>query len=183
MATLDLDEARTAVQALPWVATAAVRRHWPGRVIVTVAERRPVAVVAAVGESSVVVDRHGRQLAVVDEDSFSELPLITGLAPKPDPGATLGGDADAPLELAGLLPQAVPGEATEVTVVEGSLEVRLLGETTDGTLVRFGQFDRLVDKVTALAALVDAGVVDEAGSPLVVDVRVPDAPVLTRAES
>lgn len=182
MATLDIGAAGAGVEALPWVATATVTRHWPDTVVVTVAERRAVAVVVAGGGSQVVVDRSGRQLAVVDDGAFPELTSIRGLAVLPEPGAPLGGEAEAALELASLLPQALPGLATELALVDGELEVRMLQGSASETLVRFGEADRLADKVTALAALVDGGVLAEVPPPLVVDVRAPDAPVLTRTK-
>lgn len=181
LARLDIGQAGAAVENLPWVATATVTRSWPDSVVVVVTERRPVAVVATADGSRVAVDPEGRQLAVVDESAFPELVGIAGLAPEADPGATLAPEAAAPLELAGLLPRAVPGLSSEIAVVEGELEVRVLGRAGEEVLVRFGDGDRLADKVTALAALVDAGVVAEGPGPLEVDLRVPDAPVLTRA--
>lgn len=40
---LDIDRIRTAVEAMPWVATAHVRRMWPGRVMIDVEEHEPAA--------------------------------------------------------------------------------------------------------------------------------------------
>lgn len=182
MATLDLGAAGAAVEALPWVATATLTRYWPGRVVVTVAERRAVAVVAAGGQRGVVVDSSGRQLAVVEDGAFPELALITGLAAQPDPGASLGGEADAALKLASLLPEALPVLPTELALEDGELEVRMRQGSGRETLVRFGEADRLADKVAALAALIDAGVLAEVPPPLVVDLRAPDAPALTRTK-
>ena len=180
MATLDIGQADAGVEDLPWVATATVARRWPSSVVVVVTERRPMAVVVAADGSRVAVDAEGRQLAVVEEGAFPGLVGITGLAPRADPGAGLGRDAAAPLELADLLSDAVPGLTSELAVVEGELEVRLLGGAGAEVLVRFGDGGLLADKVTALVALIDAGVVAEGPAPLEVDVRVPDAPVLTR---
>ena len=181
MATLNIGQADAAVEDLPWVATATVARSWPNSVVVVVTERRPVALVVAADGSRVAVDAEGRQLAVVGEKGvFPELVEITGLAPRADPGAALGREAAAPLELADLLADAVPGLTSELAVVEGELEVRLLACAGEELLARFGNGGLLSDKVTALAALIDAGVVAEGPRPLEIDVRVPDAPVLTR---
>ena len=180
LATLDIGQAGAGVEGLPWVATATVTRSWPDSVVVVVTERRPVAVVTTADGSRVAVDGQGRQLAVVDDSAFPELVGISGLAPDADPGATLGLEAAAPLELAGLLPRAVPGLRSELAVTGGELEARVLGRAGEEVLVRFGDGDRLADKVTALAALVGAGVLGEGPGLLEVDLRVPDAPVLTR---
>lgn len=180
MVTLDLDGARTAVEALPWIATATVTRSWPGTVSVAVTERLPLAVVATIDGGWVVVDRDGRMLAVVDEEDFADLARIVGLASQPRPGGALGEEAVAALELAGLLPATVPGVVPVVAVVDGALHVTLPRGSRGGTLVRFGGPDRVADKVDALAALVDGGVLSEDSLPLVIDIRVPDAPVLTR---
>jgi cell division protein FtsQ len=42
--TLHLAEARLAFEAIPWVASASVRRVWPDRLVVTVIERRAVGI-------------------------------------------------------------------------------------------------------------------------------------------
>lgn len=181
MLTLDLAGAAADIEAQPWVATATVTRHWPGDVVVTVTERQPQAMVATRKGRWVVVDRDRRQLAVVDEGAFPELARIVGLAPDAEPGALVGEEAGAALELAGLLPAVVPGVVPEVKVAPGGLEVSMSGGGGgEPPLVRFGGPTRLADKVDALAALVDADVLDEIPPPAVVDVRVPDAPVLTR---
>lgn len=182
MVALDLAAAAEAVEALPWVRTATVARRWPGYVTVTVAERRPVAVVTAVEGSRLAVDGDGRLLAVVDDGAFPELPRLVGPTPPTDPGATLGRPAHAALRLAELLAVAVPSLASEVTVAEGELEAHLRMATGESTRVLLGREEGLADKVVALAALVDAGVLQSTPAPSVVDVRVPDAPVLTRSQ-
>ncbi|MDN5872871.1 MAG: FtsQ-type POTRA domain-containing protein [Sinobacteraceae bacterium] len=53
---VDLAALRSRVDALPWVASASVTRHWPGAVEVTVVERQPIA---RWGKRS-LLDRHGR---------------------------------------------------------------------------------------------------------------------------
>lgn len=180
MVSLDLGTATEAVEALPWVESAIMARRWPGVVTVTVAERRPVAVVVAVDGSSVAVDGEGRLLAVVDDHTFPELPRLVGLDAIADPGAMLGDRADAALTLAGLLAHAVPALASEVAVVDGHLEVVMRVSNSETTSVLFGRDDGLADKVAALATLVDAGVLESTPVPSIVDLRVPDAPVLTR---
>lgn len=180
MLTLKLSRAAAAVEALPWVATATVTRHWPGGVGVTVTERRPLAVVAGTDGEQVVVDGDGRQLTFADDGAFSELTRIDGLDVEPQLRAALGEEAGPALELARLLPAALPGVVGQVAATDGGLEMTLAQEAGEDTLVRFGGSSRLADKVNALAALVDADVLAGSPPPSVIDVRVPDAPVLTR---
>lgn len=179
--TLELSRAADAIEALPWVATATVTRHWPGEVSITVTERRSLAVVAGTDGAGVVVDGDGRQLARADEAGRSELVRIVGLDVEPRLGATLGKEAGAALELVGLLPASLPG-VVQVAVTDGGLEMTLAHDTGEETTVRFGGSSRLPEKVRALVALVDAEVLVVSPAPQVVDVRVPDAPVLTRTE-
>ncbi len=182
MLTLDLARVTAAVESLPWVERATVTRRWPGTLGVTVTERQPLAMVVARDGRSVVVDRSGRQLVVVDGEAAPELTRIDGLDFEPAPGATLGRDVPAALELIQLLPAGLSAGASRVTTTEGGLELFLEGETGNQTRVRFGGPSRLTDKMDALVALVDAGVLTEAIGRLEIDVRVPDAPVLTRSE-
>jgi len=182
MITLRLGRAAAAVRALPWVETATVVRHWPGRVGVTVTERRPLALVAADGGDWVVVDGAGRQLALGDERVFPELARVVGLDPRPQLGATLGAEAFPALELADLLSTRLPGVVAEVAVTEGGLDLALPARSGPGVRVRFGDRSGLAEKVDALASLLEAGVMAESPSPREIDVRVPDAPVLTRSE-
>lgn len=65
------------VEALAWVRKAAVRRDFPNRVVVSVAEREPFAI--AVVEGLQYLDRTGRVLGPVRPGSPVDLPFITGL--------------------------------------------------------------------------------------------------------
>lgn len=179
MVTLGLAGAADEVEALPWVATATVTRAWPGEVSVTVTERRPLAMMSTAGGGWLVVDGKGRHLALADERDFPDLARIVGLDPRPQPGATLGQEALPSLELTGLLAASLPDVEAQVAVDEGGLDLSLSSEGGERVLVRFGDSSRLADKVDALTALVDADVLAGAQA-LVVDVRAPDAPVLTR---
>ncbi|MBA2437670.1 MAG: FtsQ-type POTRA domain-containing protein [Acidimicrobiia bacterium] len=179
MVTLKLSRVAAVVEALPWVATATVTRHWPGEVVVEVSERRPLAVVAGTDGSWVLVDGDGRQLAFADDGALPDLARIVGLDVEPQLGTTLG-EAGAALELARLLPTALPGVVAQMAATDGGFEMTLAQRAGEATLVRFGDSARLAEKVDTLTALVDAGVLATSPPPSVIDVRVSDAPVLTR---
>jgi cell division protein FtsQ len=189
MVTLRLDQAAADVEELPWVATATVERRWPGTVTVSVTERRPVAAVAvpaagsgrdlAAGPSWILVDDQGRQLAVVSSPE-PELGSIEGGDEEPRPGNQVGPVTAGALQLLVELRAAVPSEPARVVVTpDGSLQAVVGDGNGAEWQVRFGAPVRLADKVLALRTLVERGALAGAAAGVVVDVRVPEAPVLT----
>ena len=191
MASLDLGAAGRAVERVPWVASATVERQWPGTVSVKVSERTPVALVRAQEGRWVVVDTQGRQLTVVGDDdlaalgdiagggAMSGLPRIEGLDAIASAGDELGARATGALQLSQRLAVAALSPAPRVEVQpNGALEASIESAGAGEVRVLFGRPERLGDKVVALATLL-AELDDRPGSVLL-DVRVPEAPVLTR---
>ena len=187
MVRIELERAAAAVEALPWVATATVERSWPGTVVVSVVERRPVATVSVTqGEGAdsaprwMLVDDQGRLLAFVD-DPPPELARIDGTTGRARPGAQVGPGVAGALELLARLQATLPGRPPPKVAVGpgGSLEAVVWSDSGTERRVHVGAPVRLADKVLALRTLVEHGALDEAAPGLVVDVRVPDAPVLT----
>lgn len=78
---VDLDSAKTAIEAQPWVERATLERRLPDRVIVHVTEHEPVALL--VDQRYHLVDAQGRAFKVLDNqdpvDALMKLPLVTGL--------------------------------------------------------------------------------------------------------
>jgi cell division protein FtsQ len=93
MLRVDPGRIRSRVAALPAVAGVSVDRDWPNRLIITVTERRPVAVVSRPGGAE-LVDASGVAFATAVDAPPGLLPLVLGAAV---PGA---GDADARAALA-----------------------------------------------------------------------------------
>ncbi len=197
LATLDVDRVDAAVAAVPWVATATVSRAWPGSVRIEVRERRPVAVALVPDGTAVLVDAE-RQLAIGELEGRHDLPRLVGAVGQALPGAPLGAGASGALELAVLLDDvAVEGGEPEIHVDgQGGLDVVFPSAGVGpAPRVRFGRPVDLDDKVRTLRALLQSGALAEgegAGSAfaatapglddgLVVDVRVPSAPVATSA--
>lgn len=189
MVTLRLRRAVAAVEALPWVATATSERRWPGTVVVSVVERRPVASVAVAQPGArtaptwMLVDDHGRLLAPVQEPP-QELARIDGAGEEARPGAQVGPAAAGALELATRLQAALSGPPPSVAVgPDGSLHAVVRPDVGADIRVQVGEPVRLPDKVLALRTLVEQGALDGAAPGVVVDVRVPEAPVLTDGDT
>jgi len=178
MLDIGLGRLRTELEALPWVATASVRRQWPTTVDIRLTERVPIAVAANATGGAALLDRSGRVLAEAGTGPAG-LPAITGLARVGTPGSFVPeapGVNDA-LVLAAALPGAdvaTPSQITAIVVAGGNLDLTLSG----GATVVFGTADDLSDKLLALHTVLQR--VDLQGI-VRIDLRLPDAPVLTHA--
>ena len=79
MLSVDLEAWKASLKASPWVADAAIRRVFPGRVAVAVVERMPIGI-GRLGDALFLVDRQGN---LIDEygPNYAELdlPILTGL--------------------------------------------------------------------------------------------------------
>jgi cell division protein FtsQ len=172
MTDLDVDRARTAIAALPWVDTVQVRRKWPGTVDVDITERRAVAALATDEGAWLVLDATGR---VLDEAAArpADLPALATLGPAVAPGGSVP-VAEPALALSGYItPDLRAWFVTIVTNPDGTLEADLSG----GIRVVFGSQAHLRDKTIGLATVltrVDLSNLDR------IDLTVPSSPVLTR---
>lgn len=174
--TADVAGAARALSRLPWIATADVRRSWPGTIEVRVVERVPVAAIAAVGGGWVVVDAGGRQLAKQDAPAL-ELVRVAGRPLRHAVGTAVGDQHRGAIDLAAGLP---PSLRTSVAALwpkrDGTIEATLALPGADGVVVRFGTTSQLEAKLVSLAAVLER--VDLA-AVRVIDLRVPGAPALT----
>lgn len=186
LATLDLDPVRMAAEAVPWIDTAVVSRAWPGTVAIEVSERVPLAEARLPGGRMVLVDAE-RQLALMDEEQDRDLPIVVGAIAEARPGAPLDDIASGALELAMRLGRSGDvlgagggrGGAPEIVLSEdGTLDINLFLEDAGEVQVRFGHPVDLDDKIRAAAALLESQALSGLESA-VVDVRVPEAPVIT----
>ncbi|MDA1131793.1 MAG: FtsQ-type POTRA domain-containing protein [Proteobacteria bacterium] len=86
----DPARARARLEAIGWIAAAEVRKELPGRIRVSLRERRPFAIWQRDGALS-VIDREGEILAVENVGRFDQLLMVVG----PDAAANAGALIDA----------------------------------------------------------------------------------------
>jgi len=169
MIGLSLTRSARAIERLPWIATARVRRSWPDTVIVTVTERVPVAVVV-----TDLVDASGRVLSPAP--AFAPLLPVridTGATapPVPPPGATIPGVYRPGVDVAASMPAALRARVAAVLVrPDGTVRLAL----TAGTSALLGDGSNLAAKFEALLTILERVQVGRAP----IDVSVPSAPVL-----
>jgi cell division protein FtsQ len=157
------------VARLPQVASVEVTRGWPGTVVVTVAERVPVAVVVQ-GGTRQLVDAGGVVFDTITGDAPAGVVPLDVRDPGPDDAATT-----AALGALTALPRDVRAQVTGLAAHTAD-DVTL--SLTDGRSVLWGSADRTERKAEVLGALleqIDSGALDPAGT---LDVSTPDSVVL-----
>jgi cell division protein FtsQ len=169
MITLDLRRSAAAIERLPWIATARVRRSWPDTVIVTVTERAPVAIVV-----SDLVDASGRVLSPapgfapllpVRIDAGAKAPAV------PPPGDSVPAVYRPGVAVAAAMPPSLRADVTAVLVrPDGTVRLAL----ANGSSALLGDTSALAAKFEAVLTILDRVQVGRAP----IDVSVPSAPVL-----
>ena len=171
MVDIDAGAAAARIERLRWVASARVTRDWPSTVRIEVVERTAVAAIAVGDGAWAPVDRHGRVLDVSPERP--PLPALMGIAPLAADAPVAPPASRAALSIIAAMPADLARHVAGVSTTPGGLEVALHG----GGVVRLGPPTEVPAKLAAVAVLLER--VDPA-AVATVDVRVPDAPVLTR---
>jgi cell division protein FtsQ len=169
---VDLGAAGARVASLPWVEEVALRRQLDGTVSIDVMERIPVAQLAG-PDGLVLVDRTGRVLGAAAEADAAASIQLTGLPAAPAPGHYLSDDAASALALVERLATAVPGAVATIDVQD------LSGTLAQGGVVRLparGPIGATATSLRTVLAQVDLTCL------AVLDLRLPEHPVLTREE-
>lgn len=169
MIDVNVAAAARAIEALPWIATATVQRHWPDGVSVQVREHRAVAVVAQ-GTQLAELDRAGRVLAVASS-APSGLPHVVSVGVPGAPGTTLKAarhclivTASLPVAFASMVSSLSPSNG-------GGVDIAL----NNGVDVVLGSPTQLPAKYEDIASLL-AGAALVPGD--VIDVSVPASPTV-----
>lgn len=162
-AALDTGAATSRVAAIPQVASATVRRDWPGTVVITIVERVAAALVPD-ARGYEVVDGGGVVFGQVSA-ATKGLPVITVSAPAK-------ADEVVPGALAAL--RALPTDVTrEITAITASDPYTITLRFTDGATVNWGGGDDAADKARDLLALL------RIGGGRHYDVSAPEAPAMS----
>jgi len=172
---IDVDPAAAAakVEALPWVARAAVVRHWPDAVTVTVTERVALGSVARPGGNVALVDASGRVLAWQPGPAVG-VALSVPVAPG-RPGTDLAA-ADRPALVVGaaLAPALLERVQSLRLGPGGDVVLSLSGRLT----VDLGTDSQLGAKLASLSAVLEEA---HPVGPAVIDLTIPDQPAVGAA--
>lgn len=170
---LNMRRAERGIERSPWVARAEVVRRWPGTVAVKVIERRPVAAVAgAEGWSLVAADGY---VVATGPDQPAGVPVVAGIELPGPPGVLVKASSRPAIAVAAALTSAVRDRvATVEATAAGEVDLLLLAPKAR---VRLGSADRLDAKLLAVETVL-AKV--STARLLVLDVRSPETPVVTR---
>jgi len=121
LAALDACDAREALQKLPWVETAKVRKVYPGKLEIALHERRAFAIWQT-GTTLSLIERDGRVIGAYAGSGFNSLPLVVG------PGAAT---AAAPfMEILSAYPSFASQVKALIHVGERRWDVRLANGVT-----------------------------------------------------
>ncbi len=171
MVDIDVDNVRSQLMALPWVADVSVRRDWPATVQIALTERQASAVVVAPG-GFVLMAEDG----VVLESAavpVPGLPVIVIPDGPLEPG-TVRVDAGPALIAASLMSPDLAAWIERIVVsATGALTVDLVGSAT----AELGRPDDPAGALIGLATILGRV---ELGCIRTIDLTVPDAPVVTR---
>jgi cell division protein FtsQ len=166
----------SAVEALPWIDSATVSRHWPEGLTVSVTERTPVGEVALAGGRVALLDATGRVLEIVPVSAVPEGMLtLDDVGHVPRPGAALDATGIDIVGLAAAVPRTI---RPLVKFVGTSRSDGLILMLDAGPEVVIGPRTDLAAKFVGLATLLAARprTVD---ASRVIDLRVATSPVLT----
>ncbi len=176
---ISVDPGATArrVDALPFIASAHVHRHWPDGVTISVTERVPRLVMAGPGASWSVLDAHGRTLDVeaAPPPGLPALAVVTagGAVHPARVGGTLTPAGSFGLIVCRTLPPAFSAQVVSVTeAADATVSLRL----NSGITVLLGTDTDMEAKYEDVAAIIAHASLHGATT---IDVTVPESPTVT----
>ncbi|MBX2829823.1 MAG: FtsQ-type POTRA domain-containing protein [Rhodospirillales bacterium] len=158
--TFDVDAARERIEELSWVRTATVERQLPDTLIVSVVERKPLALWQTEDRGHVLIDGDGEQLQNYELGDYLDLPVLVG--------------GDAPQHAAEMLAtiQTIPHLYGQVTGAQRIGQRRWNIQLSNGMFVRLPEQN--MDKAWQRLEILDREHSLLERDVLIVDLRLPD---------
>jgi cell division protein FtsQ len=168
--TVDTNAAQKLLETDPWIESVRIKTYLPGRAVIEVNERVPVAWFLGVDNQGRVIDQDGRVLAVVNGRP-TEYMLIDGIGPNLIAGAMASESYKAAAQLAMSLPDEIRPVVKNMGV-NGPNQVTMTLIT--GAVVKFGEPVDLRNKLVNVVVVLRrqdinqiAGIDVSSGTPVV----------------
>ncbi len=168
--TVDTNAAQKLLETDPWIESARIKTYLPGRAVIEINERVPVAWFLGVDNQGRVIDQDGRVLAVVNGRP-TEYMLIDGIGPNLIAGAMASESYTAAAQLAMSLPDEIRPVVKNMGV-NGPNQVTMTLLT--GAVVKFGEPIDLRNKLVNVVVILRrqdinqiAGIDVSSGTPVV----------------
>ena len=168
--TVDTNAAQKLLETDPWIESARIKTYLPGRAVIEINERVPVAWFLGVDNQGRVIDQEGRVLAVVNGRP-TEYMLIDGIGPNLIAGAMASESYTAAAQLAMSLPDEIRPVIKNMGV-DGPNNVTMTLLT--GAVVKFGEPVDLRNKLVNVVVILRrqdinqiAGIDVSSGTPVV----------------
>jgi UDP-N-acetylmuramate dehydrogenase len=168
--TVDTNAAQKLLETDPWIESVRIKTYLPGRAVIEINERVPVAWFLGVDNQGRVIDQDGRVLAVVNGRP-AEYMLIDGIGPNLIAGAMASESYKAAAQLAMSLPDEIRPVVKNMGV-NGPNQVTMTLLT--GAVVKFGEPVDLRNKLVNVVVILRrqdinqiAGIDVSSGTPVV----------------
>ena len=168
--TVDTNAAQKLLETDPWIESVRIKTYLPGRAVIEIQERMPIAWFLGVDNQGRVIDQDGRVLAVVNGRP-TEYMLIDGTGPNLIAGAMASESYAAAAQLAMSLPDEIRPVVKNMGV-NGPNQVTMTLVT--GAVVKFGEPVDLRNKLVNVVVILRrqdinkiAGIDVSSGTPVV----------------
>ncbi|MEP9354976.1 cell division protein FtsQ/DivIB [Xanthobacter sp. KR7-65] len=173
---LNADDMRARLEALPWIASASVRKFYPDRIDIAVTEREAYALWQVNGEIKVIA-RDGIPIAPYSDDPrYVQLPIVVGEGAQKQVGAVVDALARLPALRDQVRAAILVAERRWTLKMRNGIDVRLPEENMEEALVALMDLDREKKLLTRDITIIDLRLPDR------VVVRQSDAAAAARAE-
>jgi len=174
LVSLDQDELRRRLEALPTVRSLRVDRAFPHTLQISVVPERPLAVVRMGGAAWLVSERGRVIRSFAGAGTGRRATIWTASEPNLEPGASVQGESvRAALKALRQLPDRFPERVQSARAQDGSVTMVLVG----GTELRLGEVGALPLKLAVATRVLRTMTASERAALAYLDVSVPERPV------